>query len=1201
MRIKQQVWLATSATILLLGSMITISFLFMEGGSRLLAAGLGAGGILVSIGLLYSIGRNVDRGLKQIKEISQDIAADRLNPAAAATVRTDEFGQLAASFFRLAADLHHRTADERELRLRAEEQAWINTQVSEMALLLQGSVQLRTASRVFIGRLATAVGGSYGAVYLKQGGQLNFAAGYAFDDSAGQQESIPLGSGLVGQCALDGQMIVLQDLPEHYIKVRSSLGEAAPASLIIVPIKHEQEIVAVMELAALRPFSSKEMQLIERTGQNMGVLINTLADVARIEDLLSETQLQKDELEAQTEELTAQTQELEAQTEELMAQTEELRLQTDQLQDQKTELEAQSESLLTSNEQLQTQMKLTEAQKDEIEAQTEELRQQTEELHASNLELQNQMEISRRQTMEIKAQADEISAANRDMQKQLQITEMQKSEIADQAEELQAQTSELLEQKEQLQAQTEELQSQTEELQAQTDTLQTQADELLIQKEELAASHDQLLLQVELTEKQKEEIQAQAQEIFMAAQYKSEFLANVSHELRTPLNSLLILSQILAENKDGNLEAKQLEYVHTIFSAGKDLLQLIDEILDLAKLEVGKMTPVIEPVSPQDLSNHVFRHFEQQAKKKNLRFDVHSDNRLPDYLMTDGHRLQQVLNNLLSNAIKFTPEQGSVSLSIRTSGEEVIFAVSDTGIGIAASKLESIFEAFQQADGTTSRKYGGTGLGLTICRELATLLGGRIEVDSVEGKGSTFSLIIPAVEPGEDAQTLAAAAYSAAASPEIPASDPIRRENPAFRESFVPDISISNPKLLQYAEMDDDRSNLLSGDITLLIIEEDAEFAARLLELARSRGFKAIVAFQGDQGLALAHAYKPDAILLDLHLPVLDGWSIISRLKSRPELRHIPVHVISTAEENQQSLSMGALSFWKKPNDYAELEAAFLQIETYIRRPVKSLLIVEDNKVLRGSLVEFIAHPDVNIIAVGTGREAMEHLASHHFDCMVLDLGLSDISGFDLLEQVKTNRKLQTLPVIIYTGKDLSKTDEQRLKHYAESIVIKNVRSMERLYDDTALYLHRKHADLPLDKQRLIENLHNPESAFAGKSILLVDDDMRNIFALSSVLEGYNMEISFAQNGREALEHLETHPGVELIFMDIMMPEMDGYETMKHIRLNPDYDQIVIIALTARALEEDRVKCLEAGASDYISKPINTTQLVRVLKLWLIQ
>lgn len=482
------------------------------------------------------------------------------------------------------------------------------------------------------------------------------------------------------------------------------------------------------------------------------------------------------------------------------------------------------------------------------------------------------------------------------------------------------------------------------------------------------------------------------------------------------------------------------------------------------------------------------------------------------------------------------------------------------------------------------------------------MLGGRIEVDSVEGKGSTFSLILPAELPDELALSQAASVFAAAANQDYaPVTNTEVKEHPSFRESFVPDISISNPKLLQFAEMDDDRNNLGNGDTLLLIIEEDAEFAAILLNLARSRGFKAIVAFQGDQGLALAHAYKPDAILLDLHLPVLDGWAIISRLKSRPELRHIPVHVISTAEENQQSLAMGALSFWKKPSDESELETAFLQIETYIRRPVKSLLIVEDNQLLRSSLVEFIAHPDVRVVAVGTGREALEQLSSHHFDCMVLDLGLSDISGFDLMEQIKTNRKLQTLPVIIYTGKDLSKTDEQRLKHYAESIVIKNVRSMERLYDETALYLHRKHADLPPDKQQLIEKLHNPEAAFAGKQILLVDDDMRNIFALSSVLEGYNMDISFAQNGLEALAHLEKHPETQLVFMDIMMPEMDGYETMKRIRQNPEYDHIVIIALTARALEEDRTKCLQAGASDYISKPINTTQLVTVLKVWLIQ
>ncbi|UQZ37486.1 response regulator receiver protein [Paenibacillus sp. PK3_47] len=1105
-----------------------------------------------------------------------------------------------------------------------------------MALMLQGSVHLQTASRIFISRLASSVGGNYGAIYMLQGNSLHFTAGYAFDEAASTRNAFELGAGLVGQCAVDKKMLILHNLPDNYITIHSGLGETPPSTLILLPVLYENDVVAVVELATMGELGDKERQLIERTGQNMGVLINTLADVARIEELLGETQLQKEELEAQTEELQEQTEELAAQTEELMAQTEELgmqkeqllaqteelRLQKEQIEEQmnltaaqKSEIEAQAaelkqqaEELLTSNQDLKLQMELTARQKleiqeqaDELLAQTEELQDQkeellaqTEELQAQTEELASQTEELAAQTEELQAQRDELAASNNQLQHQMELTARQKTEIQEQADKLLVQASTLQDQKEELLAQTQELQAQTEELASQT-------EELASQRDELSASNDQLQLQMELTDKQKEEIKAQAEEIFMAAQYKSEFLANVSHELRTPLNSLLILSQILAENKEQNLNVKQLEYVHTIFSAGKDLLQLIDEILDLAKLEVGKMTPVMEPVSLQDTSSHLYRHFEQQAKKKNLRLDVHCDSRIPGHVMTDGHRLQQIMNNLLSNALKFTPEQGSVSLFIRTNGDEIIFSVSDTGIGIPASKLESIFEAFQQADGTTSRKYGGTGLGLTICRELASLLGGRIEVDSVEGKGSTFSLIIPAVEPGSEAMKLAAAELAAAPAAEFSSPEPAARENPSFRESFIPDISISNPKLLQFAEMDDDRNNLDSSDTLLLIIEEDAEFAAILLELARSRGFKAIVAFQGDQGLALAHAYKPAAILLDLHLPVLDGWAIISRLKSRPELRHIPVHVISTAEENQQSLAMGALSFWKKPSDEAELEAAFLQIETYIRRPVKSLLIVEDNQVLRSSLVEFIAHPDVRIVAVGTGREAMEQLSSHHFDCMVLDLGLSDISGFDLLEQIKTNRKLQTLPVIIYTGKDLNKSDEQRLKHYAESIVIKNVRSMERLYDETALYLHRKHADLPPDKQLLIEKLHNPEAAFAGKSILLVDDDMRNIFALSSVLEGYNMDISFAQNGREALEHLEQHPETELVFMDIMMPEMDGYETMKHIRANPEYDHLVIIALTARALEEDRVKCLQAGASDYISKPINTTQLVTVLKVWLIQ
>ncbi|CAI6086664.1 response regulator [Cohnella sp. JJ-181] len=817
-------------------------------------------------------------------------------------------------------------------------------------------------------------------------------------------------------------------------------------------------------------------------------------------------------------------------------------------------------------------------------------------------------------------------------------------------------------QKEEIEQQADSLSRQKEEISQQADSLATQAEELRAQTDELLASNAQLQREMALTERQKEEISQQAEEILMAAQYKSEFLANVSHELRTPLNSLLILSQILAENRDANLNPKQLEYVHTIFSSGKDLLRLIDEILDLAKLEVGKMTVVFETVQVQDIVDHAYRTFDQIARSKGVDLRIRQDARLPASLRTDGHRVQQILANLLSNAFKFT-EEGEVSLTVgrsETDPEEIFFEVADTGIGIPKDKVDSIFEAFQQADGTTSRKYGGTGLGLTICRQLASLLGGRIEVASEPGRGSVFTLFVseraeaqaqaarqaeeetaqasdltearttsaPLAEaPPAPAKPAAPVAAAAAVAADIPATAPQvapQAPSPAasqpprahiahaapqrprasvndFYESFVPDISISNPKLLLNAVMADDRNALQPGDTTLLIIEEEESFAAILLELARKRGFKAIVSLQGDQGLALAHAYKPDAIVVDADLPVLNGWAIISRLKSRPELRHIPVHVISTADDSKQGLSMGALDFWKKPTDRSELEAAFLRIESYIRRPVKNLLIVEDNADLRGSLVAFIAHPDVSVTAAASGKEALDQLNAQHFDCMVLDLGLADISGYELLEQVKTNRKLQTLPVIIYTGRDLSKADEERLRHYAESIIIKNVQSMERLYDETALYLHRKHADLPPDKQLLIEKLHNPEAAFQGKRILLVDDDMRNIYALSSVLEGYNMEINFAQNGKEALQYLDGHPDVDLVFMDIMMPEMDGYETMRRIRQMPQFESLVMVALTARAMEGDRVKCLRAGASDYIAKPINTTQLVTLLKAWLIK
>ncbi|WP_232317006.1 response regulator [Paenibacillus sp. D9] len=1165
----------------------------------IVSTALGAAGI-AAVGFI-SIGavRSLRSGMAQIagiaKRMEEGEKVEEAGPAEAA----GEFRSLAATFRSLADTLFNKTEQERSMRLEAEEQAWINASVSEMAILLQGSIEVEAACRIFIRKLAAAVDASYGSMYVGRDAKYHFAAGYAHDAGELPREPIQPGQGLVGQCALDKAPLELRHIPDGYIRIQSALGAAVPSSLLVVPLLYEGETVAVLELASFREFAGKERQLIDRVSHNMGVLINTLADVAKIDELLRETQNQKKELEAQTEELQAQTEELQAQTEELQHQTEELQAQTEELKAQADELHLQSIQLEQSNDQLRLETETTARQKEQIEiqfleeqAQAEQLRLQAEELRVQTEQLKEAGEMALRQKEEIERQADELKdqaeelrLSNEGLREQMELTERQKRELQLQSEELQAQT--------------EELQAQTDELQAQSEELQAQTDELKVQAEELEMFNHSLQEQMELTESQKIEIKAQADEIYLAAQHKSEFLANVSHELRTPLNSLLILSQILAENKEGNLQTKQLEYVHTIYSSGKDLLQLIDEILDLAKLETGKMTPVIEATELHGIADQLYRTFELQAQKKSIAFDIRMDRSLPASILTDGHRVQQIIRNLLSNALKFT-EEGSVSLHIGSGSpaspgagpEEIVFAVADTGIGIPASKLEAIFEAFQQADGTTSRKYGGTGLGLTISRELAGLLGGRIEASSMDGQGSTFSLIIPARLPE--------AAASKEAEPISIASESERSGQGKFMESFVPDISISNPKLLQFSEMEDDRDDLQQGDTVLLIIEDDADFAAILLQIARRRGFKAIVAFQGDQGLALAHAYKPDAILLDTDLPVLDGWSIISRLKSRPELRHIPVHVISTEDRDQQTLSLGALSFWKKPNGPEELEAAFLDIESYIRRRVKNLLIVEDNVDLRKSLVAYIDHPDVRITAVGTGREAMEQLAVQHFDCMVLDLGLADISGFDLLEQVKTNRKLQTLPVTIYTGKELGKQDELKLKHYAESIVIKNVRSMERLYDETALYLHRRTADLPPDKQRIIEKLHNPEAAFEGRRILLVDDDMRNIFALSSVLEGYNMDIQFAQNGKEALAMLQRMEDVDLVFMDIMMPEMDGYETMRAIRAIPAYDSLVIIALTARAMEEDRIKCLDAGASDYIPKPINTTQLVTMLKTWLI-
>ncbi|WP_282940742.1 response regulator [Paenibacillus sp. RC67] len=798
-------------------------------------------------------------------------------------------------------------------------------------------------------------------------------------------------------------------------------------------------------------------------------------------------------------------------------------------------------------------------------------------------------------------------------------------EIARLLAESQAFTEELQTQSEELQAQSEELISQQEEMKASNDSLKKSEERLQRQQEELEKVNTelskrsyQLEAQVRFSEevnveieRQKEVLQKRTEELTTMSKYKSEFLANMSHELRTPLNSMLILSQFLAENKDGNLSGKQVEFAHTIHGSGSDLLRLIDEILDLSKVEAGKLDLNVDMTVVDEIAGMLRRNFQPVATKKGLEFRFEPGADVPPFFYTDSHRLMQILKNFLSNAFKFTV-QGHVALRIymtefafadvpgTAKQPAIAFAVTDTGIGIPEDKQDLIFEAFQQVDGTTSRKYGGTGLGLTISRELAQLLGGEIRVESYNGQGSTFTLFMPAITDQDESMVLATTTQEVAAAVESAVMETISSNNvPHISDIVIPQVVLSDPMLLSPGEVDDDREQIEVGDKVMLIVEDDAPFASFILEMARSRGFKGLVATQGDKGLALAYTYKPSMIMLDIHLPVMDGWTVLDMLKQNPETRHIPVHVLSVVDEPQQSLVSGAMAYLKKPISKEMLEQAFNSIEDLLNRIPKRLLIVEDNMPLRDSLVELIAHDDVAITAVGYGEEALQELNAVHFDCMVLDLELADMSGFELLDRIRNIEKLRTLPIIIFTGKDLDMKQERELRKYAESIIVKNVKSQERLYAETALYLHRVESQLPEERRKLLHKLNNAEDVFEGKHIMLVEDDIRNVFALTNVLEEHKLKVTYAENGREALNVLEMNPDIDLVLMDIMMPEMDGYEAMKQIRSNPVHEQLPIIALTAKAMKEDRQKCIDAGASDYISKPINTEKLLSMLKVWL--
>jgi CheY-like chemotaxis protein/CHASE3 domain sensor protein len=759
-----------------------------------------------------------------------------------------------------------------------------------------------------------------------------------------------------------------------------------------------------------------------------------------------------------------------------------------------------------------------------------------------------------------------------------------------------------------LQAQQEELRTSNEELEEQTNMLKRSEKKLKIQSEELQAINEEMEvktshleiqktdieIQNKLIQISKQEIEIKANELELASRYKSEFLANMSHELRTPLNSLLILSKSLANNEEQNLTEDQIESAKVIYSGGLDLLALINDILDLSKVEAGKLDIQTEEIQLDSILLSVRNQFNHVAKEKGVQFILERADNLPESIRTDGQRAQQILKNLLSNAFKFTRE-GTITLRLErpeqsikfhnkalTIEQSIALIVRDTGIGIPFNKQKAIFEAFQQADGSTSRRYGGTGLGLTISRELAKLLNGEIQLESREGEGSSFTLFLPINEIEQTSiDTSLALQEQSFETPE------------RSRSEIIP------VKVFIADDRDELEANGKEKAKVVLIIEDDRNFAKVLMELSRKKGFKCIVSGDGFSGMQLAKQYIPSAILLDLGLPDMNGLKVLDHIKYNNETRHIPVHIISGNEDSADSLKRGAIGFLAKPISSEDIDIVFARIDDSLSERIKQVLVVEDDVNNQKAIYQLLKHKKIVIHRVYTGKDALEQIQKLDYDCVILDLKLPDMTGFELLESLIEIKDIQIPPIVINTGKELTQEEYKELNRFTESIVIKGVNSPERLLDEVSLFLHSVQKRLPHDQRQLIQMIHNSDETLKGRKILLVDDDLRNTFALSKILKQHGLEVIMADNGKLALDKLESEAGIELVIMDIMMPIMDGYEAMKHIRENPDHQTLPIIALTAKAMSGDREKCIEGGANDYMTKPVDTDNLLSLIRVWL--
>ena len=930
-------------------------------------------------------------------------------------------------------------------------QSRLKTAQNELNELMRGDLSLEQLSKNVINYLSKFSGALLGAIYLykEESRVFQLTGSYAFESGKGVKTWYKPGEGLVGQAAMDKEILHCSNLPDNYIKINSALGNTLPKNLIIAPFVYSGKTAGVIEIGSLDGFDPLTGDFLKLVLENIAIAVESANNRTQMALLLDIT--------------SKQAQELQVQQEELKQANEELETQTQALRRSEEYLQSQQEELKLINEELEDKTKYLEKQKSQME---------------------NQNTALEKAWMEVEKKAKELEITNK---------------------------------------------------------------------------------------------------------YKSEFLANMSHELRTPLNSLLILSQTLMENKEKNLSPEQTESARIIYNSGVDLLNLINDILDLSKIESGKMSVAAELTSISDITGSLRNYFSRMIEEKKLAFEISISPDVPEKIVTDQQRLNQILRNLMSNAVKFT-EKGSITISIFKPSEDtdfsrsnlkasetIGFSVKDTGIGIANEKQHEIFEAFQQLDGSISRKYGGTGLGLSITRELTKLLGGEIRLRSQPGKGSEFTIYLP--------ENIKSKALPNKASFNLFLQSGIAEE-PGVKTKIVPQ-SIA-----------DDRPLMTKNDSSILIIEDDAPFANMLANICKEKGFKYLVTSTGEEGIELAKKFQPKGILLDINLPGINGWDVLDLLKTDTETRHIPVHIITIHEETIEAFNKGAMGYLSKPVTREKLEETIDYMQSFIAKDIKDLLLIEDDENLRKTIRLLLESKDIKITECNRGAEAIKLISETKYDCMVLDLGLPDMSGFDLLNNLKNNQ-IKIPPVVVYTGKELTQEENELLQQYTQNIIVKGVKSEERLLDETALFLHRMVDHLPERQKKMLINIYDKDQMFRDRKVLIVDDDMRNVFALTRVLESIQMKVFMAGNGKKALETLQSNPEIDLVLMDIMMPVMDGYEAMKLIRKNKKWEKLPVIALTAKAMKEDREKSIAAGANDYLTKPVDIQKLYNMMRIWL--